>query len=45
MRLFTLSAEKKNEYAACQLGKLYLLGEDVPKDVKNAIRWQYDSYW
>ena len=39
IRLFTLSAEQKNEYAAYQLGKLYLSGKDVPKDVEAAIRW------
>lgn len=34
------SAEQKNEYAAHhQLGKLYLAGEDIPKDVDIAIRW------
>lgn len=32
--MFTASAEQKNEYAAYQLGKLYLQGEDVPKDMK-----------
>ena len=37
--LFMESAEQKNEYAAYQLGKLYLAGEDIPKDVDTAIRW------
>lgn len=39
IRLFTLSAEKKNEFAVYQLGKLYLLGEDIFKDVEAAVRW------
>lgn len=30
---------RTNEFAAYQLGKLYLVGEDVPKDVEAAIRW------
>ncbi|MFQ9704479.1 MAG: tetratricopeptide repeat protein [Enterocloster clostridioformis] len=39
VELFTQSAEQDNEYAAYQLGKLYLAGEDIPKDVEAAIRW------
>ena len=37
--LFTFSADQKNDYAAYQLGRLYLAGEDVPKDVEAAVRW------
>jgi len=37
--LFTLSAEQKNECAAYQLGKLYLAGENVPKDTEAAVGW------
>lgn len=32
-------AEEGNEYAAYQLGKLYLKGEDITKDVSSAIKW------
>ena len=39
MELFTLSAEQKNEYAAYALGRLFLSGEDIPKDIQAAVRW------
>lgn len=37
-RLQKLAAQG-NSFAQYRLGKLYLLGEDVPKDVDAAIRW------
>ncbi|MPN31032.1 hypothetical protein SDC9_178503 [bioreactor metagenome] len=37
--LFTKAAEQNNSFAQYRLGKLYLLGEDVPKDVETAIKW------
>ena len=44
--LFTLSAEQKNDVrkpicglASYQLGRLYLSGEDIPKDATAAIKW------
>lgn len=43
MELFKLSAEQGNEYAAYQLGKLYLKGEDVEKAIPLAIKWLYLS--
>ena len=33
------SAEQGNEYAAYQLGKLYLAAEGIPKDVQTAVKW------
>ena len=39
VKLFTLSAEQENEYAAYQLGKLYLSGEYLQKDVAEGIRF------
>ncbi|MSU03239.1 sel1 repeat family protein [Tissierella sp. DSM 105185] len=39
MELFKLSAEGGNEYAAYQLGKLYLKGEEITKDILSAIKW------
>lgn len=34
---FRKSAKQKNEYAAYQLGKLYLLGEHIKKDIELAL--------
>ncbi len=36
---FTQAAEQGNSYAAYALGKLYLTGEDVPKNMEAALRW------
>ena len=37
--LFTQAAEQNHEYAAYALGKLYLSGDGIPKDVQQAVRW------
>lgn len=39
VRLFTASAEQGNPYAQYALGKLYLLGKEVPVDKEAAARW------
>ena len=31
--------EQDNSYAAYALGKLYLSGEDIPKDIEKALHW------
>jgi len=35
----TQSAEKQNQFAQYQLGKLYLTGEQIPKDVQKAVSY------
>lgn len=35
----TMSAEQNNQYAQYALGKLYLMGRDVPRDREAAMRW------
>ena len=35
----TQSAEGGNQYAQYLLGKLYLLGKDIPQDREAAVRW------
>ena len=37
------SADQGNQYAQYALGKLYLSGEDVPKDIPKAILWLEQS--
>ena len=39
VRWLTKSAEQDNQYAQYALGKLYLLGKDVPQDRESAVRW------
>ena len=40
VELFERAAvEYQSDHAAYQLGKLYLNGEDIPKDTREAIRW------
>lgn len=38
-RWLTASAEQGNQYAQYALGKLFLLGKDVPEDRKAAWQW------
>ena len=40
---FTQAAEDGNPYAQYMLGKLYLEGEDVPKDEETAVYWLAES--
>ena len=35
----TSSAEQGNQFAEYVLGKLYLMGKEVPKDKETAIKW------
>jgi hypothetical protein len=37
--LLTKAALQNNSFAQYRLGKLYLLGEEVPKDVEAAVKW------
>lgn len=39
IRWLTAAAEQGNQYAQYALGKLYLLGKEVPKDRSSAIKW------
>ena len=39
VRWLTESAEQGNQYAQYALGKLYLLGKDIPQDRESAVRW------
>jgi len=39
IELFELSSKQSNEYAAYQLGKLFLKGEDIEKDIPSAVKW------
>lgn len=39
MKWFRSAAELGNEYAAYQMGRLLLLGEEIPKDVEAAMKW------
>lgn len=39
VKWLTSSGEDGNQYAQYTLGKLYLLGKDVPKDEEAAVRW------
>ena len=38
-RRVTASAEQGNRYAQYALGKLYLMGKEVPRDPEAAVRW------
>lgn len=37
VQYLTLAADQKNELAACRLGRLYLIGEDLPKNIERAL--------
>lgn len=37
--MFKLAANQKNEYAQYRLGRLYLVGEHLQKDVETAVCW------
>ena len=39
MEWFTRSAKQGNPYAQYLLGKLYLMGKDVPRDEEQAVQW------
>ena len=39
VRWLTESAEQGNQYAQYALGKLYLLGRDIPQDREASVRW------
>lgn len=39
------AAEQENQYACYRLGKLYLLGEDVPKNTTLALNYLLRSAW
>ena len=39
VKWLTKSAEQENQYAQYQLGKMYLLGQEVPRDREAAVRW------
>ena len=39
IRFFELAAQNGSEYAEYQLGKLYLFGQEVERDLSLALRW------
>lgn len=43
VRHLTASAEAGNQYAQYVLGKLYLMGQDIPQDREQALYWLTQS--
>ena len=39
LQFLTAAAEQSNQYAQYTLGKLYLMGKDIPRNKESAVRW------